>query len=283
MKTQMSLLLAAAVGAILLGFNNCSGVGFTATSDSTQKGLGTPDPGDPGTPSTPLPPGPDPRVPQIVKNCNDAVAAGTIKTLTQNIDFNDTKLETGRSQVCQFNTGDNLSMLDSHMRARYEQTRTLNLPANAVICDVQMTTAQQKFSYDDILFLTFNGVIMGSNNKSAITSKLSVDSSAQLSNGKLVPLYKYDWLGLRDASFANVADDYCLGADQKAGTCQWPVTEMTGNIIFEWDPSLLITLALRQPANQQTFGMVITGDNDPSSDCYHQDLQFSMQVRYYQQ
>jgi hypothetical protein len=276
------------VAILIVAFNNCSHVGFGASgSDSSVGGLGNPNPApnpNPNPTPTPVTPSaPDPRVPQIVQNCKDAITAGTIKTMDQTIDFNDSHQETGLAQVCAFDQGDNLSEVDGFMRARYEQDRTLNLPANAVICDVQMTTPAQKFTYDDILFLTYNGRIMGSDNKTSITTKLQPDSSAQLANGQLVPLYTFDWLGIRNAPFANVADNYCLGTDQGAGTCMWPVTETTGDIVFQFDPQLLIAIALKAPANQQTFGFVVTGDNDPKTDCAHSDLQFAMHVKYYLQ
>ncbi|MGZ3721725.1 MAG: hypothetical protein ACXVA9_02265 [Bdellovibrionales bacterium] len=283
MKFYKGLILSLIAGFMMMAYNNCSGVGFgsgSASSDNGKLDVPNPVPNPPPTP-VPVPPGVDPRVPQIVKNCNNAIADGSIKTLDQAIKFDDTKIETGRTQVCDFGIGDNLPIRDGFMQARYEQSRVLNLPTNAVICDVTMTTAAQKFSYDDILFLTFNGEIMGSDNKTSILGNLKPNTTAQLSNGKLVPLYKYDWLSLRGAAFANVADDYCAGAAEGGATCMWPVTEKTGDIVFKYNPELLIAIGLLAPANQQTFGFVMTGDNDLLSDCYHSELNFAVNVKYY--
>jgi len=284
-RTYIGIVLTVLAATTLLAYNNCSQVGFADNEKSSSiTGLGTPTTPPVTAPNpTPTPtatPTPPPTVQQAIKNCADATAAGTLKTSTQTITFDDSRVETGMQQICQWNTGDNLAMKDGFMTARYEQNRSLTLPAGAVLCDVQMTTAQQKFSYDDILFLNFNGRILGSDNKAAVTSKLTPEM-VTLSSGKIAPLYTYDWLSLRGAPFQNVADDYCLGSDQQEGTCMWPVTQQTGNIVFQFNPELLIAIGLKEPSDQQYFSLVITGDNDPSTDCYHQALSFDMQVKYY--
>ena len=98
--------------------------------------------------------------------------------------------------------------------------------------------------------------------------------------GKAVSAKPFGNNGLQ-APFANVADDYCVGMGQGGGSCTWPVTEQMGNIVFQFDPQLLIAIGLQAPPTQQTFGMVITGDNDPSTDCHHENLQFQVTAKYY--
>ena len=95
-------------------------------------------------------------------------------------------------------------------------------------------------------------------------------------------IYTYDWLSLRTLEFQNdYVDDYCLGLAQNAAECQWPLTEQSGVIQFDFNRELLIALASRAPATEQTFGFVITGDDDPDKDCYHEHLEFDMTVKYF--
>jgi hypothetical protein len=256
-----------AIGVLATAFNNCSKVGFSSEPPSVDS-LGKPT--DPSGPT----------VPEIITNCNNAMARGALQTSAQTLRFEDTKQETGRSTVCQFGTGDNLSEQDGSLRARYEQSQALSLPANAVICDVQMQTNLQSFKYDDVFLLTFNDRILATNDKTALNQRLTPESQLTVAS-KQVPLYKYDWLALRTAPFANVVDDYCLGKDQGLSTCSWPVTEQAGQIKFSFTPELLINLGAKASAANQKFGFVITGDNDDSLDCYHERLEFSLSVKYY--
>ncbi|MFN8847576.1 MAG: hypothetical protein ACK5W9_12070 [Bdellovibrionales bacterium] len=221
---------------------------------------------------------------EVIQNCNQARSSGQLKVHQELVRFEDTKVESGRNQVCQFapsNTevNGNLPMKEGVLRARYDQSHQLKLPKGAVICDVKMTNSLQSFRYDDNFFFTLNGFLLASNNKTAVQKGL-VPGNLQFAN-KNIPVFKYDWLGVRDQSFKNVADDYCLGGDQSEATCQWPVTEKQGSIRFEFSQALLVAMSLGTPSDQQTFGFSITGDNDPNIDCYHERLDFSMSVDYY--
>jgi hypothetical protein len=220
----------------------------------------------------------------VLQNCNQAQLAGKLKVHQELVRFEDTKIKSGRNQVCQFAPADtevngNLSMKEGRLRARYDQFHQLKLPKGAVICDVKMTNNLQSFRYDDNFFFTLNGFLLASNNRTAVQKGL-VAGNLQYAN-KNIPVFKHDWLGVRDQTFKNVADDYCLGVDQSESSCQWPVTEKQGNIRFQFSQALLVAMSLGTPSDQQTFGFSITGDNDPNIDCYHERLDFSMSVDYY--
>lgn len=217
---------------------------------------------------------------QAKVQCDNARRLNQLRTSNQKIVFDDTRIESGRSNVCLFEVGNNLAMRDTRMQARYEQYRTLNLPANAVVCDLNMTTPLQRFRYDDVFVFTYNNRVLATNNRSALFQSRP-EATLQVMNAGNVPVYNYDWLSLRTRAFQNVADDYCLGASQGAASCRWPVTEQNGNIQFDFDQQLLIALGLVAPSNNQQFGFIITGDNDPSLDCYHERLEFDMTVEYY--
>jgi hypothetical protein len=280
MKSFKVFLITALSVSVPLLYNNCSGVNFNASSnENAATGQNAGPTGDPDS-DTPINP---PDIPTIIRNCNDAAAAGTLSTMNQNIAFEDTDVDSGRpNNVCEFGSGDNLDQLDGYMQARYEQEQRLNLPAKAVICDLEMTAARQSIKYDDIFFLTFNGRILASDNQSSISHRLSPEFTMNLSSGQSVPIYKFDWLSIRGHDFQNDhADDYCLGLGQGAADCEWPLTEQTGDIVLRFDPELLIAIGSKAPATQQRFGFIMTGDNNPADDCYHSRIEFSMKVKYY--
>lgn len=225
-------------------------------------------------------------VKNILSSCANAAATGKLLTSQQNINFDDSRVETQKANICEFaaagavTLNGNLEMHDSFMQSRYEQSRSLNLPEGSVICDIEMKNSLQSFRYDDVFFFTFNGFLLATNDKTAMKEKLR-PASVKLADNEFTDIYTYDWTKLRTGHFENVADDYCLGATEGLSTCAWPVSEQPGKINFSFAPSLLIGISAGIPAQQHKFGFAITGDNDPSLDCYHEKLEFLMNVKYY--
>jgi hypothetical protein len=218
---------------------------------------------------------------EVQKSCDSARRAGNLIQSKQLIEFSDTREETGRAEICEFSTNGNLGIYNGRMQARYEQQQKLQLPDNAVICDLDMKTDLQRFKYDDVFVFNYNNFVLATNNKTALLTTTPPETKLLLGAGAEVPVYKYDWLKLRGAGFDNVADDFCLGDDQNLASCSWPITERTGNITFSFDQKILIALGLTAKSSNQTFSFVITGDNDLAIDCYHEQLSFEMNVAYY--
>ena len=270
-NSLLSLLIVPLLGLLML-FQNCANKSFTESTAQPPSSV------EAGTDIKDV----DDDVIQEVKiNCDNARAAGALVQSKQMIEFSDTREETGRAQICEFSKNDNLGILDTFMQARYEQQRRLQLPENAVICDLEMKTALQRFQYDDVFVFNYNNFILATNNKTALYSTTRPETTLNLDSGLNVPIYRYDWLKLRGASFNNVADDFCLGSDQNLASCSWPISERTGNIVFSFDQRLLIALGLTHKSNYQTFSFVITGDNDLNQDCFHEELSFEMNISYY--
>lgn len=280
--TIIGLLVASAF--VALTFNNCSDVSFSqkpANTNSSVAGNSATTTGDEVAP--------DDVVQTVISNCSAAAKNNTLLTHTKTIVFHDTKIESGRPRsgvandsVCLFGQGDNLTTQDATMRARYEQVRNLDLPSNAVICDIQIEDQEQTIRYDDVFFLNFNGFLLATNNKSAIVNNLDSNRVALQGSSTNLLTYKYDWLKVRDVGFGNVVDDYCVGKAESLSSCTWPLTEKSGNIQFDFDPEILIRFSAQVPAQNQSLSMVITGDNDYGIDCYHSELSFNVKVYYYQ-
>ncbi len=99
---------------------------------------------------------------------------GKLKTDRDKIDFKDTKVESGRRQVCQFGSGSNENMAAERVQARYEQARKVNLPAKASLCDLDLIVDQKSFRYDDMFFFTTNGIVIASSLSTSM-GKLAAD------------------------------------------------------------------------------------------------------------
>lgn len=259
---------------VALFFNNCSQVEFTQLNESSSSlvaGNGEEEP---------------PLVEEVVRNCADLIATGQIKrTAFQKIVFEDT--ESNRKQVCAFNQNGNLEARNNFIQARYEQTQKVSLPEGAILCTFELKTDATEFIYDDMFYLTFNDYIVATSLQTSL-SRTTVDTTEMGDGQQAVNLYKYDWLKLRGARFSNEeinenpsSFNYCLGADFGAGECQWPNTQQQGPIDFGWDPELLINIGLKSDSQNQRFGFIVTGDNDPETDCYHPKMEFEVQVGYY--
>jgi hypothetical protein len=219
-----------------------------------------------------------PSAQEAVATCSQAQAKGLLKITNQTVTFADPRVETKNRTVCQFGVGNNLEKKEGELRARYEQVSKISLPPGAVICNLTLDSSSQRFEYDDAIFLTFNGVVLASNNNGAMRNLLA--SRATSSQG-MTNLYEYDWLKLRGSSFENFKrHDYCLGGDGSS-YCSWPLTERTGAITLRFDPALLIAIGLRSSSDNQRLGFVTTGDNNSKSDCYHQRLDLRASVTYY--
>lgn len=225
-------------------------------------------------------------VEDIISNCQKAQASGKLLTTNRIINFEDTRLETKKSQICEFanpnqeTASGNFEMHNTTMQSRYEQERNLDLPAGAVICDIEMQNNLQSFRYDDVFFFSFNGFLLATNNNTAVKEAL-MPETIQLASHQSTSVYTYDWSKLQLHHFENQADDYCLGASEGLSSCSWPVTEQEGQIKFNFAQSLLIGMSAGISSSEQKFSFAITGDNDPKIDCYHEKLEFSMNVKYY--
>lgn len=229
-----------------------------------------------------------------LKTCADAKAKGQLSTISQTINFADTRIESGRTKVCKFKAGPvtddtpdvdgNLTEKNDYLRARYEQkSAALNVPANAVVCSAEIKAVKQQFYYDDIFYFTFNDIVLASSLK---RSNASLDSATYQVDGQSVAFHKYDWSKITAANtdFKNVnsvADDYCVGGAQGMGQCTWPLSQQSGFVEMAWLPEIMVPVSLFATSPAQKFGFVVTGDNDPDDDCYHEDFDLNVKVEYF--
>lgn len=252
----------------LIGFTNCSKVGFEAMPERVT-----------GSGDAVLPP-----PSEVIANCKTALQDGTLKNLQRQIVFEDSRVETGRAEICEFETDDNLAQKQDFLTARYTQSVELDLPEGSIICGAEIQSGTQSFEFDDMFYLTFNDFVLASSLNRSI-QQLDMSPVTIENSGKMVGLYHYDWLKVRNANFTGVnsqSDDYCLGEAEGHASCSWPLSQQQGQISLQFDPELLINIGLRAGDEPQRFGFVVTGDNDPLKDCYHEKLTFDTKIYYYQ-
>ncbi|NQZ02423.1 MAG: hypothetical protein HRT45_17330, partial [Bdellovibrionales bacterium] len=252
------------------------------------------------------PPGPGPIDPgMIIANCEMAEANGALITDNVDITFDDTKQESGRNKVCEFgpspevaNELGNLGKKNMYQQARYEQDRTVELPAGAVLCDLTLQMDKQRLKYDDMFYMSLNGQVIASNADYVLRGDTTTDGdrvtqhpglqTSSIVNGaqSLIPTYVYDWSKIRGGyfndSWLKARDtDYCLGEEQGLASCQWPKTDTDGDFEFTYDPTILKALGSLSTNGVHTFKYAITGDDDEKKDCYHQEFTFAVEVKYY--
>lgn len=268
MKRSVSVVLIGICGAFLSFFTNCSKVDFNAASNLSKLA----EPTD---------------IEEAIRSCAQAAQDGSMKVLSTEVLFNDSRVETGNSaDICSFGPSDNVSVFvnngfNGKTAARYEQSSKLGLPANAVVCDIALSNDLSSFKYDDMIYLTYNGYVLASSSKTSVENRFASADVSLPSLAQSLRLYKFDWTRLRGSSGSQALDNYCLGSDIGVGACSLPQSEQQGQIGLAWDPKVLIAVGLSAPAEAQEFKFIVTGDNDTAKDCYHQELKLKTTVKYF--
>ena len=168
---------------------------------------------------------------------------------------------------CPWGEGDNLSAKSGAFAARVEQTVPFNLPEGAQLCSFTLTGGSDSFYYDDHLLLLFNGTpLIGSFNFNAAFD--FVDG-----------LPHYDWSKILGKTWSDFGDNitYCIEGSTE---CAMPGTQQDGVVALAFDEATNSALADSVSGGQVDFTMVVTGDNDPSVDCYHSGIQLELDVQY---
>lgn len=192
--------------------------------------------------------------------------------------------EVGSTPVCSWNQAGNIAVNNGYMTARYTQTRSIPLPAGAILCNVDFEFATQAMKYDDMFFFAVNDVILAASDdywqKNYLTHR-----SLDVGSGSPLSTHVFDWapiVGRANSTRANLPDGraYCLGESEGLSNCSWPVTEVAGRISMSVAPKIMTALGLaaRQPGLKLDF--ITTGDDDITKDCQHEPLSMRLKIRY---
>ena len=177
---------------------------------------------------------------------------------------------------CPWGEGDNLDIEDTYLTARIEQSEALDIDDEVLLCDLEFDLTGlvpgevQLLHYDDYFFFTFNDVVMASSHAVAVMD-LETDDDLPI----------YDWADIVGAPFPNGDAPFCLGESAGDGACEIPSTDTTGPISLEFRSAVTNALSARALAEERfDFGFVTTGDNDPGTDCMHDEFGFTVDVEY---
>jgi len=216
----------------------------------------------------------------LLAGCNGDGLLGSIETIEDLRDAceanepQDVELEVffeNPDRMCPFGEDDNLPREQGVMTARIEQVATVQLPDGGLACDMEFDfqgidpSTEQIMEYDDNFVLTFNDVVLASNN-AQVTDEFGTDEQ---------DLLLYDWEDVVGLEFDfGQTPNYCLGGEDGLSDCTIPVPETPGPISLQFDGPLVESLSLRAvQVERYDFGFVTTGDND-DSDCAHEDFEF---------
>lgn len=202
----------------------------------------------------------------------DACQEYTPETVTLEVLF------PAQEDACPWGRDDNAVPRDGVFTARIEETETLDLPEDAVICDLAFDFSGlvpdevQVMVYDDHFFFTFNDNVLASSYAPAVDA-LPTDGA----------LRTWDWERVVGMDYHAIGEGapYCLGGETGGGTCDIPATETPGPISLSFDEALVAELSLSAiQEGRYDFAFVTTGDDDPEKDCRHEAFGFTVEVPY---
>lgn len=186
-----------------------------------------------------------------------------------------------QTEACPWEEGDNENPEGGHLTARVEQVESLELPTEAVICDMAFDFTGlvpdeiQVMVYDDHFFFTFNDIVLSSSFAPAVDELVAEGD-----------LHTWDWSRVVGYDYHAVGDDYesyCLGEIGGSAECDIPATETPGPITMRYDEALVAELSLSAIADARyDFSFITTGDDDVGEDCKHEAFGFTVTVPYLQ-
>ncbi|QQR89567.1 MAG: hypothetical protein IPJ88_15430 [Myxococcales bacterium] len=198
--------------------------------------------------------------------------------------------------------------LNEFIRARVEQVQDisqhLEVPEGeiAVFCRINISIVKlnDQFKYDDDLILVFGGSSADSGadggvmlmTKNKMISEITPTAVAEFESTSW-PLYSWD--DVYDLNLANgapnneLASPMCFGhgdttpLDDQGNplACQLPDTDVNGENAIDLTNATAEAIGIRAALNgNYNLSVVITGDNDSSSDCKHQGFIANLDVGY---
>jgi hypothetical protein len=204
----------------------------------------------------------------------DLCAEGSPETLQLRVDFPAT--EPG----CDWGEAGNMERENGVITARVDQLSALELPADAVICDVlfdfEGISGGQgtPMVYDDNFLFTFNDVVLAGSYGPMVEEFELVDDYFR----------QYQWADIRGYPFEfdNDIPTYCIGEAEGLADCEIPPPETEGLMSLRFDPEIVTELSFRALEEERyEFTFITMGDND-DSDCFHEDFSFLVDVPYIQ-
>ena len=117
------------------------------------------------------------------------------------------------------------------------------------------------FGYDDHFVLVFDDSVL-------VSSTSAILQDLDESSGMLL----YDWEKLKNTNMFSSNNAFCHAYGQDGSTCQLPGDGgQQGSLSLQFTEKSMAS-ALTSPDSSGSFRLVVVGDNDPSTDCYHSGM-----------
>ncbi len=182
------------------------------------------------------------------------------------------------TDACPWGEGENDDPASGVFTARVEQERSLDVPDDAVICDLDFDFSGlvpgevQVMVYDDHFLFTFNDIVLAGSYGPGVAAFAEDDG-----------LHLYDWGAIRGWEYHadEDYDPYCVGSDSGDADCDIPDTEIEGPISLSYSEDVVTALSLGAIEDDRyDFGFVTMGDDNAETDCMHETFGFTVEVPY---
>ena len=168
------------------------------------------------------------------------------------------------AKECLFGQNGNLPARDQFFQGRVEQEQTINVPANYVVCDMNINSKTQDLHYDDFFVLAIEDQILVSTND-RFTPNL-VNGANQV--------FKWSFETYKGAPWGENTK-YCFGS---ASVCDIPSHDREGPLSINIPKQDFVNLAVELFSLKQIgIKMVTLGDND-NGDCEHSRLELDLEM-----
>lgn len=187
-------------------------------------------------------------------------------TLEQQIKLD--KLDFAARKSCDFGENGNLEKKDRYVQARSVESQVIDLPENALICDMSIQSRSSKLHYDDFIFFTLNEQVLIASNEKLLNSLPQIQEQ-----------YYWNWDQIRGSKIRDFeAESYCISDAQ----CTIPPHDEVGRFDLELSTESMIFSQIAAKAFDKgaaEFKLITTGD-DNNKDCMHSDFELDLQLKY---
>ena len=232
-----------------------------------------------------LPPAPG-KPPETKQDVVDACAQGARIKKPFKLDFVST--ETIKGSICKWQSSPSAGnqKASDTIRGHFKQEISIALPDNAIVCSSKLSTSDATlWSYDDEVVLTLNGVVLLASQDAYLWRR-----PAQRQEPIHAPFgagFVFDWEKLFKEELPNIGSTtdsiYCYGTAPGAAGCEVPLTQKQGRVKLDLATQDVADLSLKAVKEKKlTYGLLVTGDNDPDIDCKHSGIVIEGQLEYVQ-
>ncbi len=169
----------------------------------------------------------------------------------------------------------NLSIKDGWIRAREEQSASVSVPANSLLCSIDMNSNTNTIHFDDFFALRIENFVVAASK--VLANALTTDADGH---------YLWDWARIRgNGSAGSGTQMQDIGKYCGTGACSVPEHDQSGNfdVGFALDgTSAGMNAKLFSKLSNLSeikFTTTATGDND-AQDCYHSGGSFAVTMKY---